>query len=113
MTPEDRLQIAAANYLRLQYPNVLWLHCPNGGSRNAIEGAKLKAMGVLKGVSDVLILEKRKDATGLAIELKYGKNKPTTEQLEFLDKLKARGWKTEVIYSIDAFIEAVNQYMAA
>jgi hypothetical protein len=110
MQTEDRLQISCARFLNLQYPKALWFHTPNGGSRNKIEGAKLKAMGTKKGVSDILIIERNKSFVGLAIELKILPNKPTLEQIEFLYQLKLRGWDTAVIYSIDAFIEKVIKY---
>jgi hypothetical protein len=109
---EDKLQIACAKYLALQYPNMLWHHTPNGGSRNAIEGAKLKRMGTKPGVADILILEQNKSFTGLAIELKCGKNKPTPEQVEFLNRVKRRGWEAKVIYNIDDFIKVVDEYMS-
>ena len=111
MTAEDTLQIAASNFLRLQYPKALFFHTPNGGSRNKIEGAKLKRMGILKGVADCLILEARNGFIGLAIELKIKPNQPTPEQLEFLSQLNARKWKTEVIYNLDIFIETVDKYL--
>jgi hypothetical protein len=113
MTPEDRLQIAASNYLKLQYPGCLWFHPPNGGSRNKIEGAKLKRMGVKPGISDILILEPRKEYSGLAIELKSAKGRATTEQKEFLKLLEERNWRTAIINNLDDFIKTVDEYLAA
>jgi hypothetical protein len=123
MTAEDRLNIACANYLRLQYPEALFAHVPNGGSRNAIEGSKLKQMGVSRGVPDILIFNKVGNSSGLAVELKVkytkvlrsGKvsekpNMPTPEQLQWLEDLFNQDWQTKVCYSIEEFMKAVNDY---
>lgn len=37
-------------------PGVVYWHTPNGGTRNAIEGARLKATGVKAGIHDLLFL---------------------------------------------------------
>ncbi len=124
MTAEDSLNIACANYMRLQYPKVLFTHVPNGGSRNAIEAAKLKKMGVSKGCPDLLIFHRTSGCAGLAIELKvkYTKvlksgtiketpNMPTPEQMQWLEDLYNQNWSTHVIYSLDEFRVVVDGYM--
>jgi hypothetical protein len=37
-------------------PGVVYFHVPNGGSRNAAEGARFKAIGVKAGVPDLIFL---------------------------------------------------------
>lgn len=37
-------------------PGVEYWHTPNGGTRNAVEGARLKATGVKPGIHDILFL---------------------------------------------------------
>lgn len=108
---EDNLQIQVANYLRMQYPKVLWCHTPNGGSRNAIEGAKLKRMGVRAGMPDIMVYEDRHPFNGLAIELKVGKNKPTENQVFVLNELTRNRWQTAVCYSIDEAIKEIDKYL--
>lgn len=107
---EDSFQTSVARYL--DSLKLLWFHCPNGGSRNKIEGAKLKGMGVKKGVSDVIICEPRLQYSGMIIELKVGRNKVSPEQLEFLDNMKARGWRTLISYSLDEVMQEVDQYIS-
>lgn len=51
---EFHLHIAVVQYLRLQYPSLLFLHPANGMARTKAEGGKLKAMGVLAGAPDLL-----------------------------------------------------------
>jgi hypothetical protein len=119
MQKEDALQIAVATYLNLQYPNVLWCHVPNGGSRNAIEGAKFKKMGVKPGVSDILIFEFKEagwdgrhfSVCGLAIELKIKPNKPTPEQLNFMERLRNQNWVTGICYTFDEAKLAIDTYL--
>ena len=53
---EDQLQQSVAEFLDLALPpQAIWFHTPNGGSRNVIEAAKLKRMGVKRGVPDIYI----------------------------------------------------------
>jgi len=44
---EDAFQKSVAKYLNAI--NAFWFHCPNGGSRHALEALKLKDMGVKAG----------------------------------------------------------------
>ncbi len=105
---EDNLQKAVARYLDLV--GAFWFHCPNGGSRNGIEAAKLKTMGVKPGIPDCLILDHRHGYNGLAIELKVGYNKPSEQQLEQLDKLVDRNWLVVVSWSLEECISIIDWY---
>jgi len=107
---EDDFQKAVAKYLDVK--GVLYFHPPNGGTRNVIEATKLKKMGVKSGVPDILIFNRRKDWSGLAIELKVGYNKPSENQLEFMKMLSGEGWMCVVSYSLDEVIELIDSYMA-
>ena len=108
MTKEDSLQIAVIDYLRYQFPHVLAFHCPNGGSRNAIEGAKLKRMGVLAGVSDILIFHRCRMC---AIELKIKPNLPTPKQKEFGDKWVKEGGKFFVAFDILQAKKIIDEFL--
>jgi hypothetical protein len=105
---EDDFQKSVAKYL--DNVQATWFHCPNGGSRNAIEATKLKAMGTKPGVPDCLILDQLKGFSGLAIELKVGYNKPSEQQLAFLDKLVAQNWLVIVSWSLDEIITVLDWY---
>jgi hypothetical protein len=111
---EDSLQTACATYLRAQYPKALWLHCPNGGSRNRIEAAKLKMMGVLPGASDLMIFEPRNfkglRPCGLFIELKTKGGKLQETQASFIIEVQARGYMAAVCWNFDAFKALVDEY---
>lgn len=115
---ESNLQKTVAKVLNLM--GVLWCHVPNErktdlkqgkkGNWYTPEGSRLKAEGVKKGVSDVLIFEPRGGYSGMAIELKVGYNKPSTEQKEWLTGLKHCGWKTFWSNDLDEILEEIDNY---
>lgn len=107
MKPEDSLQITIADWLRVKYPDLLWWHTPNGGSRNKIEAVKLKRLGVTPGVPDIFIPSSNH---GFFCELKAGKNKPTQTQTEMMQKLNDLGYYCCVCYSLDEFIKEWENY---
>ena len=105
---EDAFQKSVAKYLNAI--NAFWFHCPNGGSRHALEAMKLKDMGVKAGIPDCLILDQRNGYSGLAIELKVGYNKPSEQQLAIFDKLVERNWMVVVSWSLDEVIDIIDNY---
>lgn len=66
--PEEALQRALVAHLRARLPKP-WIafHVPNGGGRSKAEAGVLKAMGVLAGVPDLIVIG---PAKVIAIELK-------------------------------------------
>ncbi len=107
MSKEDSLQIAVMDYIKYQYPNILAFHVPNGGSRNVIEGAKLKRMGTLAGVSDIIMVLRDKI---VCIELKIRPNKQQDTQKEFQKKVERTGHRYHVCYDIDESKRIIDQY---
>lgn len=86
-------------------------HIPNGGSRHILEAAKLKRMGVRRGVPDYFFRRPSGEFKGLWIEMKYGKNKLSSYQKEFFKSAQTDGYKCVVVWSwLDAAIE-INHYL--
>ena len=109
---EHRIQCACIKWFRYQYPSAIIYAIPNGGQRNAIVAAKLKAEGVLAGVPDVHIPIARKGFHSLYIEIKNGKKGVLSDrQKEVIDKLIAEGHKVVVCRSVDEFIKEVEEYL--
>lgn len=108
---EHQLQVNCVNWFRYQYPNVLIMAIPNGGNRNLITAMKLKAEGVVSGVPDLFIPVSNGKYHGMFIEMKYGKNKPSENQIKIMDILLKNGYECKVIYTIEKFIEEVNKYL--
>src|SRR5262245_29772108 len=78
-------------------PDVLFWHTPNGGYRDDREAAKLKAMGVMPGVSDLqfhwceLDELRRKHRHCLHLELKAGNRSLSDAQATFALAVKILG----------------------
>ncbi len=94
------------------FPNLKWMFAiPNGGSRNFIEAVHLKQQGVKSGVSDIFLPLPNKKYHGLFIELKVGKNKPTKNQIEFIDYANSVGYLAVVAYSTEEAIKIIDDYI--
>jgi hypothetical protein len=108
---EHNLQIACVKWFRIQYPKYLIYAIPNGGQRNAVVASKLKSEGVLSGVPDLHIPAAKGCFHGLYIELKAGKNKTTENQRTVMQKLQDEGYRCDVCYSFEKFVNLVNEYL--
>jgi len=88
------------------------LAVPNGGSRNLLEAAKLKQMGVVAGVADLLLLTPRNGYGCLCIELKDGKRgRQSQAQHEWELAALSAGNKYVICRSVDEFMKEVTAYL--
>ena len=102
-----------AEYNLGRYPELeLLYHIPNGGSRNKIEALNLKRQGVKSGVPDLCLPVARGTYHGLYIEMKFGKNTPTDNQVKWLKTLKNQGYATALAYSCDEAIDVLTNYLS-
>ena len=106
---EDAEQIAVIEYCDLL--SIPVTHAANEGKRSASYGAKLKRMGLRPGFPDLFILRACGRYHGFAIEMKYGKNKPTEDQIEWLRRLSSEGYATAVCYSASEAISLIEKYL--
>jgi len=101
----------------MQFPGLSIMHSPNEGKRTRFEQARLNFVGKKKskGFPDLMIFDTTLDGSkGLAIELKVvynsgQKNNPTKEQKDWLERLENAGYKVAVIYTLEDFIDLINQ----
>ena len=100
-------------------PLRLLYHVPNEGKRSTAGGQILKAAGVTG--SGALVYEETelptgfdvpKEFHGLRIEMKYGKNKPTAAQKDFMKALQDEGAKVAVCYSAEEAREMIRFYLS-
>lgn len=70
-------------------PGVIWFHPPNGEHRSKRTGAKLQAMGVRKGVADMVVIMPGGLAHFLELKMPKGATKP--EQRLFRDACDLAG----------------------
>lgn len=95
-----------------KFPELAWLyHVPNGGSRNKLEAQKLKQIGVKAGVSDLCLPYANGIYTGLYIEMKFGKNKRTEKQENFMEEMAKAGHYVATCYSADTAIQVLTEYL--
>jgi hypothetical protein len=114
---EDDLQISCFEWIELMrpaHPILEWvIHVPNGGKRPRGAAGKLKAMGVKPGVLDVLLPLPYNGWSGLAIEMKVGKNTTTEQQDDWLEVMGASGYYTAVCYALEEFMAHVKRFLGS
>lgn len=86
-------------------------HVPNGGKRNKLEAANLKQEGVKAGVPDLELPVARGAYIGMEIEMKYGDNRESENQIDWLTSLQAEGHFVCVCYSARAALDIIERYM--
>ena len=74
-------------------------------------GAVLKAMGLKTGVPDVVLPVASHNFHGLYLEMKYGNNKPTKAQEEYMAALRQQGYKTVVCYGAEEAKTEIMEYL--
>jgi len=108
---ESKLQRQAVKWFRLQYPNHVLFHIPNGGMRSKTEASIMKAEGVVAGVPDLFLAYSNYGYNGLFIEMKTPKGRITNTQEYFMEHATRAGYLCAVCRSLDDFMELVNNYL--
>lgn len=99
-------------FIRAKYPEIdLMFHIPNGGSRNKLEAANLKKQGVKAGVPGFVFAGWPWKLSRSVHRIKYGKNKPTEKQTEWLKSLNEQGYAVAVCYGCDEASEKILKYL--
>lgn len=97
--PEEVIhKTVVLHLLARAYPDVFFWHTPNGGKRHVAEAVKFKAMGVVAGVPDLLIL---KGGTLYALELKAPGGRLSPAQRVVGPRMEKCGAVISVANSID------------
>ncbi len=99
---EDKLQSQIFTRVWNEYPGLrgLLFHVPNGGTRNKIEAAKMKGMGVVSGVADLLFIY---NGSLHAFELKVGNNTQSEAQKNWAERVWFHGVKYYVVRTEEEF----------
>jgi len=96
----------------LKWHSIPFYHCPNGGSRNKIESARLKKIGVQAGIPDICIPRASRGYHGLYLEIKRRyQSKISPSQNYWLDLLSQEGYLAKIAYGVDQAIEIVKDYL--
>lgn len=110
---EDDLQMQCVRWFRLQFPQLARLlhHSPNGGRRDAREGARFKQMGTQAGFPDLILLVAANGYHALMLELKTRTGRQQDTQKEYQQLVEEQGYKYVVIRSFDQFRETIKDYL--
>ena len=111
---EHELQSECKAWFDAEHPGLapLFFAVPNGGSRLTREAVRLKAEGVVAGVSDMILMVPNRSHNVLCIEFKYGSNKQSAKQKEWEAAAVSHGAKYAVIYKKEDFITLINEYLS-
>ena len=110
-TTEQQAVIEWSLYSRGRFPALKNLyHVPNEGKRSRAAGGIAKSLGLCPGVPDLILDYPAGRYHGCRIEMKYGKNKPTKDQEDWLKRLAAAGYFVAVCWSASAAIALLTEY---
>jgi hypothetical protein len=99
---ESRLQSECYLYFHNNHPELRGrLFCVNNNPKNAIDGARLKAMGMVAGVSDMIYL--RDGLPPLCIELKLPDGIQSKAQKDWQKVAESVGCDYVIIRSLSEF----------
>ena len=109
---EHNLQRHVFKWLQLQHPKLYAAaySVPNGAKRSARLAAYMKAEGMKPGVPDICIAYPSNGFHGLYIELKIKKNRPTINQMEWLERLNDNGYLAAWLNNFEDVVETINKY---
>jgi hypothetical protein len=95
------------------FPELRWFHAIENEEKSgsAVRGARSRAAGKRKGVADTCLPVKRGGFSGLYIELKTKKGKPSKEQIEFGEFVTGQGFSFQLCYGWESAWFAIVQYL--
>jgi hypothetical protein len=127
--PEYHLCRQIANYLRLQYPKILYHFDYSGMMHTKAQAGKMKMLQNRRGFPDLFIMEPRGNYYGLFIEVKIEGtkflkkdnsiiNSHIKEQSDYLFELSLNGYKAifgmgfdEIRFEIDKYLTLSKPYL--
>ena len=120
--PEASFQIQVARYLSKALPEgYFWTTIPSGGG-GLVRGARLKAMGLRKGLPDMVIFGEYENMldwqnnlycnhpTVLWLELKAAKGSLSEDQKTVINELLNLGHRVEVVKTLDRVEAALAEF---
>ena len=109
VTSESTLQARCFQHAWNYYPQSRKLLCYNlNNSKNKVDGARNKAMGLIAGRSDMVLYWKGK---AHMLEFKQPGEKQSKAQLEWQRIVIGQGFSYTIIASFDEFIETLDSIL--
>ena len=109
---EDAIQKTIISWVRTHplLKNIV-IHIPNEGKRSPIYGKRLRDMGMVAGVWDLLNATSRRGYIGAWIEIKSKDGKLTQAQKEFGIAMGHQNYYVDVCHSIEEGIKQISWYL--
>lgn len=104
------MEFTKKSLLKRNYPQIAH-HCPSGGNRSQREGANFKLLGVIPGVPDIFVPIRKGDYSGLYVELKDAKGKPSQFQIDYMKAVTEQGFLCLLINCLEVYKENLTQYL--
>lgn len=116
-SPEGRIQAECFAWFWNEYPQYrkLLFHIPNENDRsdsNIIQGAIRKSLGVVSGVSDLILMLQRGGYGALCIEMKDEKGKQKPMQAEWQTLVEAQGYRYVICRNLEQFKIIIKEYLS-
>ncbi len=112
---EHRIQAGLFKWAKLasaRHPELALLFAiPNGGARDPITGAMLKAEGVKRGVPDLFLPTAAGTYHGLFLEMKTASGRLSPEQQQWHHKLRAQGYACVTAHGLEPAIDTLTRYL--
>lgn len=119
---EKSEHLAVCNYIRYQYPDVLFNTDLSGVKMSIGQATQIKPLRSGKGYPDIMIFESREEKHGLFIELKRTgekifnkagqlKTEHLEEQAEMIKKLNERGYYATFCVGANEAINVIDWYL--
>ena len=116
-SPEGKIQASCVAWMHNTYPEYrgLYFAVQNENSRadsNASTVAIRRAVGVVSGVSDTILLIPRGKWNALCVEFKTEVGRQSDAQRLWQSKVEAQGFRYEVVRSLEEFKKLINEYLS-
>ena len=112
---EHRIQAGLFKWFKLasaRHPELALLFAiPNGGARDPITGAMLKAEGVKRGVPDLFLPAAVGPYHGLFLEMKTVSGRLSPEQHQWQHGLIEQGYACVTAHSLEQAIDTLTRYL--
>ena len=112
---EHRIQAGLFKWAKLasaHHPELTLLFAiPNGGARDPITGAMLKAEGVKRGVPDLFLPAAAGPFHGLFLEMKTASGRLSPDQQQWQHGLIEQGYACVTAHSLEQAIDTLTRYL--
>ena len=113
--PETKIQQQLIRAFALKWPKIYasgaLFAVPNQGKRSRATASRMKAEGMVKGVTDLILLWPANGYHGAMLEMKAPGGQVSKEQREWMQARAESGYKAGVEYSLEGGLAFFEQYL--